>query len=217
MLENSKIVKWALSPKTILRQYKFHRRFVQVMQDRLRISAAGRNDLPPATSQWVFQDPSHLRSMEIIHQVYPNARIVWMHRKLRDQISCAVGRQFDTQVYGKNVPNIRSLLKNSDLTAMLDDAVTYRDSHTEPALFHDVHLEDLQADPLSVVRNLYAHYGMEVSPAHRAAMLDWLKRHFRAPVDYQLTLTDLGSVTRNELFQAHKNSKYTERFPRVLL
>jgi hypothetical protein len=56
--------------------------------------------------------------------------------------------------------------------------MTVRDGMPAGA-FLDVHFEDTVADPLGVVERIYRFAGLELTPAVRAAMTDWLSRNGR--------------------------------------
>jgi hypothetical protein len=208
LLQTMAILDWTQSAKTLLSQYQFHRRFVQVL-----MSQAESPDLP---AHWVFKDPSHLHSLDVIHAVYPGAKIVWCHRKLSDQILCAVGKQFNTSTTGPTgLPDIHLLFHLSKLHKVLDAAIDHRDGHDDPALFYDVYLEDLLANPYTTVRALYAHYDMRPpSETHVSGMKQWLAGHFRPPREHGLTLQDVGE---KDIMEYHRHKRYVKRFPRVLL
>eukprot|EP01034_Spumella_vulgaris_P030435 gene30435-37649_t len=208
VLNTLNILDWTQSAKTLLSQYQFHRRFVQLL-----VSQAESPDLP---AHWVFSDPSHLHSLDVIHSVYPNAKIVWCHRKLEDQILCSVDKQFNTSVNGKmGLPDVHLMYHLSKLHKTLEAAITHRDTHDDPALFYDVYLEDLQADPVLTVSNLYAHYDMlPPSEAHILNMKQWVAAHLRPPTVRDLTLSDVGE---KDIHRYHRHKEYVKRFPRVVV
>ncbi len=47
----------------------------------------------------------------------------------------------------------------------------------EPERFHDVQFDDLNADPLGVVRGIYQWAGLTMEPAVERKMTDWLETH----------------------------------------
>jgi hypothetical protein len=61
-------------------------------------------------------------------------------------------------------------------SALLDRALAAR-AATDPSRLADVAYDDLLADPIGVVKRLYAHFGYSYSPELEAGMRRWLREH----------------------------------------
>jgi hypothetical protein len=143
--------------------YEFHRRFLQHLQWRC-----------PGKC-WVLKAPSHLLAMDALLQVYPDARIILTHRDpLKVLASCAsfteVLRGAFTDHIDKEALGLE-VRRRWEAGAQL--AVNWRQERTDRR-FLDVHYLDLVRDPMTMVRRIYDHFEMELTPAAIQAMTGFL-------------------------------------------
>jgi hypothetical protein len=144
--------------------YRFHRRFLQHLQHQ-----DGRRAHPP---QWVVKCPDHLFALEAIRAVYPDARLVFVHRDpLRVLLSVAqltevlrrpFTRQLDLEELGREESQ-RWWDGTQRMIAVGDDA-----GLPEPVCH--VHYLDLVSDPVSTVAQVYGHFGLGLPSAAAASM-----------------------------------------------
>jgi Sulfotransferase family len=136
--------------------YRFHRRFLQHLQH--QAAASGR---------WVLKCPDHIFALSAIAEVYPDARIVFVHR---DPLAVLLSVARLTGVLRR--PFTRHIDKHeigrADSERWLDAAelmiaAAARQPFAEPIL--DVHYADLVRDPLATVAAIYRHFGIEMMPA----------------------------------------------------
>jgi hypothetical protein len=145
--------------------YRYHRRILQTLQARR------------AGERWLLKAPSHLATLDALFAVYPDARIVHVHR---DPL--------------KTVPSTLSLMatlkwmrcRHTDPVAtapllawgfgtMLDSVIEGRASRRLPdAQFADIRYADLLVDPVTAVAGVYEQFGWDLSPEARQAMLGHL-------------------------------------------
>lgn len=145
--------------------YAYHRRIVQTL-----------HHARPG-ERWLFKAPSHLATLDALFAVYPDARIVHVHR---DPL--------------KTVPSTLSLMatlkwmrcRHTDplavaplvawgFGAMLDGVVDGRATGRLPDdQFADLRYADLLADPVAAVQGVYDRFGWELSDGVRQGMLDHL-------------------------------------------
>lgn len=139
--------------------YRFHRRFLQHLQHQ---APGGR---------WVVKCPDHLFALDEIRAVYPDARLVFVHRdpvkvllsvaKLTEVVRRPFTRRLDPKEIGRQ--ESRRWLDGAErMIAVGDDA-----GLPEP-VFH-VHHKALVADPVGTVAALYRHFGLPLTPDIAAA------------------------------------------------
>jgi Sulfotransferase family len=134
--------------------YRFHRRFLQHLQHQ----APG--------ERWVVKCPDHLFALDEIRAVYPDARLVFVHRdpvkvllsvaKLTEVVRRPFTRRLDPREIGRQ--ESRRWLDGAErMIAVGDDA-----GLPEP-VFH-VHHKALVSDPVGTVSALYRHFGLSLTP-----------------------------------------------------
>ena len=160
-----------LDDADMLATYAFHKRFLQHVQ------SGGVHG-----ERWVLKSPAHVHLIETLLDVYPDANIIHTHRDpikvctsvasltatLRgaatDAIDLhAIGRQqldWWTKLIDKSLAQRKRLVGNSEQ-------------------FFDVKMSETVADPLDVVRRIYAHFGYELSSKVEAKMMAFMKENTR--------------------------------------
>jgi hypothetical protein len=146
--------------------FAFHKRFLQVLQGGL------------AAENWVLKCPDHIFSMPSILRTYPDARFVIVHR---DPIKVFGSVAHLTEILR------RPFVKNVDPAEIgvqvterwIDGAQRLVAFDQDPAILagRKVHLhhDDLVADPIASVARIYAHFGMDFSPAAQMTMSQALR------------------------------------------
>jgi len=140
--------------------YEFHRRFLRHLQHQ----APGR--------RWVLKCPDHLFALNEIRAVYPDARLVFVHRdpvkvllsvaKLTEVVRRPFTRRLDPIEIGRQ-ESARWLEGTRRMIAVGDDAGL-------PEPVHHVQHSALIADPLGSVAALYQHFGLELTAGAAAAV-----------------------------------------------
>ena len=142
--------------------YRFHLRFLRHLQ----------HQAPSAGSQWVLKCPEHLFALRAIKAVYPDARLVFVHRdpvkvllsvaKLTEVLRRPFSRRVDPKAIGRD-ESARWLDGANRMMEVGDDAgLTQSVCH--------VHYIDLVTDPVSTVDQVYRHFGMELNEASVASI-----------------------------------------------
>jgi len=139
--------------------YQFHRRFLQHLQHQ-----AGPQARP---ARWVLKCPDHLFALEAIRAVYPDARLVFVHRdpvkvllsvaRLTEVLRRPFTRRLDPKQIGRE-ESLRWQQGTQRMIAVGDDA-----GLPEPVCH--VHYLDLVSDPVSTVDQLYGHFGLALPSA----------------------------------------------------
>ncbi|HEY1700282.1 MAG TPA: sulfotransferase [Trebonia sp.] len=124
-----------------------------------------------ADKRWVLKNPSHLFALDALLTVYPDALVIQTHRDPRTAIAsaCSLADQatrgwsevFTGEVIGRD---------QLELWARgLDEFRAARSRH-DPSRFYDVGYGDFVTDPIATVEAVYAHFGLELTPAAADAM-----------------------------------------------
>lgn len=142
--------------------YRFHRRFLQ----HLDVQAPGR--------RWVLKSPDHVFALDAIRTVYPDAKIVYLHR---DPISVLASVAKLTEVLRRPfTTKIDSMEIGRQVRASwIDGAQRMIDDANSPNVLH-LHYADLVAQPMQTVSTLYRHCGIDLSLQGKARMEAWLAR-----------------------------------------
>ena len=139
--------------------YRFHRRFLQHLQH--QSGSAGR---------WVLKCPDHVFAFDAIRSVYPDARVVFVHRDpLRVLLSAARLTEVLRRPFTRHIDRAalgRQECERWSVGAELMIDAADREPFAEP-IFHIRH-RDLVGDPLGTIKNLYRHFGLTLDAAAAA-------------------------------------------------
>jgi hypothetical protein len=142
-----------------LEAYRFHRRFLQHLTH--QAIRGGR---------WVLKCPDHVFALDAIRTIYPDARIVFVHRDPL-AVLLSVARLTETlrRPFTRRIDKVEIGRQDSDrwlAATELMIAAAKEQRFAEP-IFH-VHYLDLIKDPISAVTALYRHFGESLQPAAAA-------------------------------------------------
>ena len=153
--------------------------------------------------RWLLKYPVHVRQIDCLLEVYPDACIVLTHRDPRHVMPS----------YTNMVATYRSLLEGEiDRPAIarsqmrgwakaVNRAVKIRDQYGD-ANFYDLYFDDYVADPVGEVKKMYARFGQEMSEAGERALRahhDANPQHKHGKHEY----SDKGTgLTENEIYEA---------------
>jgi hypothetical protein len=180
--------------------YQFHKRFLQHLQHQ---RPAGR----PAP-RWVVKCPDHLFALDAIRAVYPDARLVFVHRdpvkvllsvaKLTEVLRDPFTRHIDRPAIGRQ----ESARWFEGTAHMIAAGETGGFAHP---ICH-VHYLDLIADPLATVQSVYRQVGMEMSEATEGRIEDTVKARpggGYGPRDYRFADHGLDAGIERDKFRGY--------------
>ena len=175
--------------------YRFHKRFLQHLQ----------HQAPRTGSQWVLKCPEHLFALRAIRAVYPDARLVFVHRdpvkvllsvaKLTEVLRRPFSRHVDPKTIGRD-ESARWLDGARRMMAVGDDSGL-------PRPVCHVHYIDLVTDPVSTVDQVYRHFGMTLDEASVASMGQYVTDRPKGgygPRDYHFEDHGLNADEEREKF-----------------
>lgn len=127
--------------------YEFHKRFLQHLQWRHR------------GDRWVLKAPAHLFSLEALFATYPDATVIQTHRDPLEVVASLAS--LVASLHGAFSKGVRPEAVGPQLTARwagaMNDAIAARGRlEAEGKRFLDVPYKDFVADPIAMVRRIYA-------------------------------------------------------------
>jgi len=134
--------------------YAWQKRFLNFLQ-------CGR---PP--TRWILKSPDHVRGLEELFSVFPDALIIQTHRNPLDSLRSSIQlTEVLHQLYAR--PQAREKLAEREARTLAwntDRVIQFRDEHPELAKrFVDVNYSELTNDPMAVVRRIYRQFEMPLS------------------------------------------------------
>ena len=139
--------------------YRFHKRFLQHLQHQA-LSAR----------RWVLKCPDHVFALDAIRAVYPDARLVFVHRDPL-AVLLSVARLTETlrRPFTRSIDKTEIGRQDSDrwLAATELMITAAQAQHFAEPVFHVCHSE-LVKNPVGTVATLYRHFGEELQPGAAA-------------------------------------------------
>ncbi len=146
--------------------YDWQKRFLKLLQS---------NRSP---TRWVLKSPDHVRGLEALFSVFPNALIIQTHRNPLESLQSSI--QLTEVLHGLYArPQEREKLAEleaGNLAWGVERMIRFRDGHPELAdRFVDVSYSELTADPLAVVQRIFRKFEMPLS-SRTVETIRWLAR-----------------------------------------
>lgn len=184
--------------------YRYYRKLLQI----LTASA-------PA-ERLVVKYPGHLLCLDELIRVFPNARILWLHRDPVDVVPsiCSLSMIARMQRTNGFTPVKLGQEWLEGLTWTFGKGMAARLRH-RPEQFLDVYYHDLTRNPAGAVRRIYDFLGWQADPDWDDNLRSYLARdresrqglrHRYSPEDFGLTADMIRAAFR----------EYTERFPGLI-
>jgi Sulfotransferase family len=131
-----------------------------------------------SAERWTLKSPAHLLALDALFETFPDAHVVWLHRDPITAVTShcslvavlqAIGTdRLDLRAIGREWPHVWA--------AALERAIASR-ARVRADRFVDVHYDDLLADPVSTVRDVYLRFGTELRTAAEARMRAFVGNH----------------------------------------
>jgi hypothetical protein len=148
-----------------LEAYQFHKRFLQHLQHQ------------NGPGQWILKSPDHIFALDALLQVYPDARLVLLHRdplhvlasvaKLTEILREPFARKVDRQQIGRQVSKRWSL--GSRL--LIETSMRLRESTRRIV---NLRYSSLVRDPLATLKAVYCHFNLVLRPQAQARINHFL-------------------------------------------
>jgi hypothetical protein len=160
--------RWLLGEADMASAYRWHRRFLQVLQSRHQ------------AERWVLKSPGHVWCLGALLDAYPDALLVQTHRDPLKMIA-SLGSLLATL---RRLASDRASIPECAgefaeyLVDGLDRSVTAREDGTVPAdRVVDVQFSEFMADPFAAIRAVYDRLGLELTPDAEARMRAFHAEH----------------------------------------
>ncbi len=133
---------------------------------------------PEAPVRWVLKTPQHLEDLDALLAVFPDARVIQTHRDPATVLASfssmmAHGQGVFTDEVDPEAVAAHWYRKAQRMVSRSMAVRTRLGPWQEARTFFDVRYADLVADPLGMIRRLYAWMGRTLTPEARAAMAAW--------------------------------------------
>lgn len=178
--------------------YRYHRRVLQTLQRRTPVT------------RWALKAPSHLGQLRTLFAVYPDARVLQIHRDPLKTVPSTIslmGTIRSTRCEHVDVDSLAPWI-SIGYAHMLDDTIDARASGELPdGAFVDVRYADLMSDPVVTVQRVYSALGWD-EPADLAANirahLDARPQGARGTHRYSLVDTGLDPAVERRRFARYQ-------------
>lgn len=143
------------------------------MADLMRLVSWSRGD--GEDKPWVLKTPQHMLDLDLLLKVFPDARLVFIHRDPVKTTASTLSLAWHLAVQHTDRP-CRAATRDTWLELCERMARRCLDVRaTLPTAQQlDVYYEDMNRDWRGVMARIYGHCGMEFTPAAAAAMAAWL-------------------------------------------
>jgi hypothetical protein len=154
---------------------------------------------------WVLKNPSHLLDLDALLTVFPDACVVQLHRSPYQQIAslCSTQGRFQNSLRNTPMaPNYIGQLVLNRWSLPLKKAMEVR-SRANKAPFYDIHYQDLLADPIATVSQLYDYFDYDLNSETLVQMQQWLNdnpQHKHGKHSYTLEAFGLSPALIDEQF-----------------
>jgi hypothetical protein len=161
-------------------------------------------------ARWTLKSPAHLLALDVLLDVFPDARVVWLHRDPATSVTSHCSLVSVLHAIGSDSVDRAGI--GRDWSRVWAEAASraVRTRNERRHAFHDVAYDDLVADPLGTVERLYAWMDLELPPAAAESMRTVLAasgQHARG--GHRYSAADFGldeGMLRNEQFAAYSAS-----------
>lgn len=193
---------WALQ-QDMGASYRWHAAFLQHLQ------------VDYSARHWLLKTPAHLAYLQYIVAQYPDARIVWTHRRPLDAIASfsSLVTRLRAAFSSAVDPRAAGAYELQHFSRIVERGMAQRSTLDEGALF-DVGFRDICDAPLRVVSSIYAHFGLTLTGATESRMRAYLERHPRyryGPHNYSPEQFGLRESSEHTLY-----ADYLTRYARYL-
>lgn len=138
-------------------------------RDLLRLVSA-----PTPEKPWVLKYPVHMKNLQALLEVYPDACIVWTHRDPSRVMSSYISLVAGFRAFYE-APIDRDAIAREQLevwTAGVDAAIEVRRQLDETRFF-DLQFRDFVSDPIASVRRIYEYFGLPFTEKSEHSLRQW--------------------------------------------
>jgi len=144
---------------------------------------------------WILKHQDHLLSLDVLLTIFPDARIVHIHRHPRQAIASLCSLQSNVMNMWRDVPLSKKQANKIILhrwLVPLQRMMQFRATLDSTRIF-DVQYKNLLTNPINTIKQIYDYFGADPDSNTIDRMEQWLtenQQHKHGKHDY--TLTDIG-------------------------
>ena len=143
---------------------------------------------------WVVKYPGHIKNLGTLLELFPDARIIQLHRDPNKFVPSSCSNTFIHQCMFFKNPNPKKI--GSEILTVLSEwerkNLALRKA-LDPKSFYDVHYQELVETPMEVVKNIYDYFQMEWPVEMESNLNQWLiNRHEKNRPHHQYSLAQFG-------------------------
>ncbi len=144
--------------------YAMHELTLKLLQSRL------------PTDAWVLKTPNHLWCLDLVHEFYPDARLIWTHRDPAKVVPSVASLNTALQKANSDAVDPLAVGKEWDdkLYLGVERGMAF-DREQRPGWCSHLLYHDLMADPVAAVRRIYEEHDTDVHPLHVRRMETWMQ------------------------------------------
>ncbi|MCX5740668.1 MAG: sulfotransferase [Proteobacteria bacterium] len=166
---------------------------------------------PTPERRWVLKYPAHMRELDVLLAVYPDACIVQTHRdpvKVLPSV-CSLVTGWRSLYEGSADAKAIGAWQLEMYASMIEHAMDVR-ARSNPAQFYDFSFRELVSDPVAAIRRMYEYFGFAPSPDGEPRMRAWHESHPQHKHGgHRYTLLQFG--LKEEAIRG-RFARYTDRF-----
>lgn len=190
---------WEMLDWDMVPSYEFHKLQLKIL------------DAQRSADRWVLKCPWHIWNLDALMTVYPDAQIIFTHRDIAKALAshCSLSARMASKV--RRSLDVEELGRFwLDYTRIgLDRAMESR-KHIPESQIYDVRLRDMMASPMTVLRDIYDHFDLDLTP-ETASLLE--ARIAEKPTsqegEHEYSIDEFG-LSNQQVREALKT--YNERF-----
>ena len=183
-------LEWFSNESDQLSTMKFHKKFLQYLESGGQTAA-----------RWLLKSPVHLFRLKEIFEVYPDACIIMTHRHPSRVVPSAASLVGSVRsLYSDHEDLARTGREQAAIwSSYFDRFLSARQELNREAQIIDVKFEDFVQDQMTIIRQIYTHFGWELSEDATTNMQQFLVnnpkdkhgKHDYALADFDLTEADI--------------------------
>lgn len=158
---------------------------------------------------WILKSNDHMARLKTVLEVFPDARLIQTHREPRNVVGSFSHLVNSHQVFV--IPDLEPQRTARSVLTFLrfwtqENLKARRELGADAC--YDVFFNELVADPMAVIRKIYEHFSMELTPAAEDRMNRFLEaRHYanRPRYRYSLDQFDLTDGEVDEAFADYRD------------
>jgi hypothetical protein len=174
--------------------FRFHRRFLQHLESQ----SPGHH--------WILKSPDNVFALEAIKTVYPDARIVFLHR---DPVSVVASCSKLTELLRRSFTHRidRTEVGRQVSTRLIESTQRMMAAGAASSDILHLHYREVVSAPIEAVKKLYAHSGRTLGDEAEQRMRSWLARPRSRPRrKYSLAEFGLDAGALNERFAPYRQA-----------